>query len=143
MARILVVDDSQDFCSVISAFLEVENHQVCCANGCEEGIQCLERQEFDIVFCDMVLPLSNHIDDFEEEGSALVGLNLIRSVKEKFPNLKIVAISGVADKSALLGLKKFGVDDILEKPFSRDDIVRIIEKFSPKEEAFDSGSSHL
>ncbi|HEY7714354.1 MAG TPA: response regulator [Candidatus Binatia bacterium] len=104
--RVLVVDDDAGICDSLRALLEGEH---CCIDTAASGVQamsCLERQPFDVVLSDVVMP---DMDGYE----------LYQSVKAKMPQLPVVLMTAfnydkdhIIKRSCLEGLQ--GV--IFKKP---------------------------
>ena len=78
-ARILAVDDQRYFRELIEGLLEEEGYLVrTCASG-EEALHILEREDFDIVVTDLVMP-------------GIDGAELVCRVKERLPEQDIVMV---------------------------------------------------
>ncbi|HEU4343962.1 MAG TPA: response regulator, partial [Candidatus Binatia bacterium] len=104
--RILVVDDDPGICESLRDLLEEEHCTVETAACGNQAMECLERQEFDLVLSDVVMP---DVD----------GYHLYQTVKHKTPNLPVVLMTAfnydkdhVIKRSCLEGLQ--GV--IFKKP---------------------------
>ena len=57
MAKILVVEDSPDILDMITALLETNNHEVISAGEAEGAWDILDEHQFDLVLCDLCLPV--------------------------------------------------------------------------------------
>lgn len=68
------------------------------------------------------------ITDIEMPG--MNGLDLIRSVRESYPQVHIVILSGYSNFEYARTAIKYGVDDYLLKPASQDEISRLLDKIS-------------
>lgn len=102
--RILVVEDEQDLCDIISEGLELDGYAVDqCYNGLDAyELICVER--YDLVVLDLNLP-------------GMDGMDVLRKVREQDCDVKILILSArstVLDKVA--GLDE-GANDYLAKPF--------------------------
>ena len=80
-ARILVVDDDEIIRSLVKETLEEEGHTVVTAGTSVEGLDCVKRWDFDLVFLDLKMP--------DMDGAEL--LNQLRSIK---PRLPVTIITG-------------------------------------------------
>jgi CheY-like chemotaxis protein len=80
MARILVVDDDELLRVVLSRALEEASHAVTTVASGRAAVARLEAGSFDLVICDVFMP---DMDGFET----------LRAVKERVPDLPVVAIS--------------------------------------------------
>jgi DNA-binding response OmpR family regulator len=56
MAKVLVVDDREDICDIVGAYLKEEGHEVTVANHGVTARRALEIDRFDAVVIDVVLP---------------------------------------------------------------------------------------
>lgn len=68
------------------------------------------------------------ITDIEMPG--MNGLDLIRRVRESYPQIHIVILSGYSNFEYARTAIKYGVDDYLLKPASQDEISRLLDKIS-------------
>ncbi len=113
MAKILVVDDEELARFTIRDILETAGHQVEEATNGVEALAIQSASPFDLVITDIIMP--------EKEG-----VETIIELKQLYPSLKIIAISGGGRTRNLDFLKlgkDLGADSILPKPFSDDDLM--------------------
>ncbi|MFP4362637.1 MAG: response regulator [Spirochaetia bacterium] len=85
----------------------------------ENGKQVLEAVEikgFDLVFMDVQMPVMN-------------GYEAAHQLKQKRPDLPIVAVTASAIKGEREKCLDAGMDDFLTKPFKKKDLIPIIEKW--------------
>ncbi len=117
MARILLVDDSEDFLVVLREFLVRAGHEVCTASNGNEALEQVKIQTFDLLITDIVMP--------EREG-----LETITEMRKRVPALKIIAISGggrLGAQDYLAAARVLGASATLAKPFVRDEFLRTVE----------------
>jgi DNA-binding response OmpR family regulator len=125
MAPILVIDDDPQINSLLQEVLEFEGYQVITAQRAIEGLQYLEATTFDLVITDVLMP--------DKEG-----LETIREMRQRFPQTKIIAISGGLTKSGVDVLelaKRLGANSVLSKPFDVQDLIKSVRQL------LDSGAS--
>ena len=79
MSSILVIDDEQSICDVLSGILEDEGYDVSVALDGIEGCHKLAEKDFDLVFLDVWLP---------KKG----GMEVLEEIKEKYPNIEVIKI---------------------------------------------------
>jgi len=114
-ARILAVDDQRYFRELIEGLLEEEGYLVrTCASG-EEALHILEREDFDIVVTDLVMP-------------GIDGAELVCRVKERLPEQDIVMVTGVVDVKTAVEAMKLGATDYVLKPFDRGTLTDSLDK---------------
>jgi CheY-like chemotaxis protein len=116
MARILVIDDDVMVRDVVAQVLTRSGHTVALAADGVEGVAHLTGQPADLVITDLVMP-----------GTA--GVEVIGALHRDFPSLKIIAMSGSLVASNYLRVAEFmGARHTLQKPFSADDLVAIVNE---------------
>jgi len=109
--RILIVDDEELIRELIPVLLRDLDWDCEVAADAEEALHELERQDYDVVLCDMVLPRKD-------------GIQLCAEIRRRFPMVEVVAMSGNAAGSASLpAAAKLGASATLAKPFSRDELL--------------------
>ena len=124
MKRILVVDDEAQIRTMLTQMLEQEGYEVLTAENGEEGLTLVQKQAFDLVITDMIMPVKD-------------GLKFIMELIKDYPDLKILAISGGGAIKAERYLTMAGyLGDIatLEKPFKREMLLELVRKQIPAEE---------
>lgn len=120
---ILVVDDEPDLCDLISRMLVRAGHKVTCAGDGDEASRVIATQKFDLVLTDVIMP--------EKDGIEVIG-----ELRRKQPNVRIVAMSGgghVALDQYLKIAKGMGAHNVLQKPFSSDELLAALEAAMPKD----------
>ncbi|HDJ33104.1 MAG TPA: response regulator [Bacteroidetes bacterium] len=118
MAKILVIDDEPYILLMIKKMLEQAGHGVDLASNGKEGLELLLARPFDLLITDIVMP--------EKEG-----LETIREVRKKYPDLKIIAISGGGrlDSSEYLEpARYFGAEKIIKKPFQKGELLNAVNE---------------
>jgi CheY-like chemotaxis protein len=114
--KILVIDDDPQIRMLFRQVLEDENMEVVDAGGGREGISIFGSTEFDLVITDLFMP---DVD----------GLTVIRDLKKRHPDIKIIGISGgpPQQQAKLLPIGfEFDTLRILKKPVDLDMLVSVI-----------------
>jgi CheY-like chemotaxis protein len=118
VAKILIVDDDPGVRTTLSMLLTELQHQVVQVSDGRHALRQLKEQPADLVITDILMP---EVD----------GLELIRSIRKNFLNLKILAMSGGSarlngtDTLQLAGV--LGANAVIHKPFSIHEITQIIQ----------------
>ncbi len=115
--RILVVDDNRLLATVLADHLAARGHEAVAAfDGHLAEIFC-DRDGYDLIVLDMVLP---EID----------GVDLLERLRRKQHRCRAVFITGFAElhDKETVRLAQLGVSDVLEKPFSFSDVDAIVER---------------
>jgi DNA-binding NtrC family response regulator len=114
--QILIVDDNPHMCSLLADTLEVFDYRGVSAKNGEEALCKLEEDSFDMVITDLRMP-------------RMGGMDLLRTIKDKFPNLPVVVITGFGTDSTKSDAFSAQADDFLSKPFKVDEIQRLLQKY--------------
>jgi DNA-binding response OmpR family regulator len=113
---VLVIDDEECMRDLLRDGLVVRGYEIRAAADGRQGQELMEREEFDVVITDLVMP--------ECEG-----IETITMLRERFPDTGIVAISGAAYGESYLKMAKgLGADSALAKPFLIAQVVEAIEE---------------
>lgn len=110
---ILIVDDNPNMSQLLSEMLEVFDYDSVMARDGDEALEKLNGQVFSLVITDMRMP-------------NMSGLELLEQVKNKFPKIPVVLISGYAimeNDDQTNGVKP---DGFLSKPFMMSDIEKLL-----------------
>lgn len=101
---ILVIDDEENVCELITMYFEKSGFQVICTGDGQEGIELIRSKKPDMVILDLMLP-------------GVDGLDVCKDIR-KFSNVPMIMLSARVDEvDRVLGLE-IGADDYVTKPFS-------------------------
>jgi CheY-like chemotaxis protein len=116
MAQVLIIDDDIALRQALTRHLEHAGHVVRQASQGAEGVAALERRPADLVIVDIFMP-----------GQG--GLQTIGRMKQDWPGMRIIAISGAAP-NAPLDVKQhaiaLGADSFLRKPFEAAALMELV-----------------
>lgn len=102
--KILLVEDDQEICEMLTVFLESENFEVVASNNGREACREFDGQSFDLVLLDLMIP-------------GIGGMDVLQHIRRRsvVPVIILSAKASETDKTLGLGL---GADDYITKPFS-------------------------
>lgn len=118
MYDILVVDDEPMIRDGLKVALEMEGHRTLTASDGNEALKIVDEKKPHLIITDIIMPESD-------------GIEVICTVKENNPDIKILAISGGGRISAsdhLKIAKQLGAAGVLTKPFSTEELISEINK---------------
>jgi CheY-like chemotaxis protein len=119
MARILVIDDEPAVRGLLKRALTAAGHEVVLAANGQEALTQLLSEPVELVVTDIYMPVQE-------------GLSTIRELRNRFPELPIIAMSGMPLAHEVLGIaESLGVKACLKKPFPTAELLRAIEKVLP------------
>jgi CheY-like chemotaxis protein len=116
MAKILVFDDEPSILLMIKKMLEKAGHEVDIALNGREGMELFEKNKPDLLITDIIMP--------EKEG-----LETILELRKKYPELKIIAISGggrIGPEGYLPSAKRLGADMVFQKPLVQKEFMQAV-----------------
>ncbi len=117
MAKILLVEDDDLVRDMLTQVLERASHTVIIASNGEEATEVLRNEKPDIMVTDIIMPKKS-------------GITLISEVKNRHPNLEIIAISGGGrlDPTGYLDLSEtLGASVSFEKPIDNTALLMAID----------------
>ncbi|MCK4224102.1 MAG: sigma-54-dependent Fis family transcriptional regulator [candidate division Zixibacteria bacterium] len=114
-AKILVVDDEEIVLKSCRKILEGGGHQVFCALSGQEAFELLEKEPIDIVITDIKMP-------------GMDGMQVLEKVKEKYPDILVIMITGYSTVQSAVQAMKLGAFDYIPKPFTPDEVLIVVEK---------------
>jgi DNA-binding response OmpR family regulator len=125
--RVLVIDDEETVRNVIRDALQFKGFVVAVAADGIEGLRDFRAEPAEVVICDMLMP--------EKEG-----IETIHDLRQEWPEVKIIAMSGGGMSGSMDGLKfakRLGADATLAKPFSMDELFAAVDRLLSTEPVAD------
>lgn len=113
--KILVVDDEEVVCQSIKKILSRKGYTVDNALDVETAIKKMNDSTFDLVITDLMMPKTN-------------GMELLQIVRDHYPELEVVMITGYASIESAVKATKLGAHSYLPKPFTPDELTDVTEK---------------
>jgi two-component system, OmpR family, response regulator len=111
--KVLIVEDEGDMCLLLNIILNDTDLELDHVQSLLAADEYLQKELPSIIILDNKLP-----DGF--------GVDFITYLKQKYPSIKIIMISGFDAAAKDVALEN-GADIFLEKPFTRDQIFKSIE----------------
>lgn len=113
--HILVMEDDQSISAALDMILTEAGYDVDVAETGEAALELFEQNQFDLIIADLKLPGIN-------------GMEVIRQVKEKKPEMEVIVITGVGTQPIAEEALELGAHDFLPKPFTDDQIKTAINE---------------
>ena len=119
MARILIIEDDDQFRAMVRTMLEKAGYNDIeeAANG-SIGMKLFRQCPFDLVITDIIMP--------DKEG-----IEMITELNRDYPRIKIIAMSGggrTGPQGYLEMAKYFGASRTLAKPFNHSDLIGAVQE---------------
>jgi DNA-binding NtrC family response regulator len=122
--KILIVDDDQFICRQLDELYTSQRYSVACANEAGEALRLLGENDFSLAVVDFKIPGTD-------------GLGLIREVRDRWPDLDVIMITGYASIKGAVEAIKQGASDYITKPFQKEEILLATEKVLEKRRLLD------
>ena len=119
--KILIVDDEVHVANVLAESVRLQGHEAVVAISGEEGLALLDQQRPDAVFLDLVMP-------------QMSGLEVLRRIRETYPTLPVIAITGHASAAQIEEAKRLGATDCVVKPFVLNQLNQALGKLLKDQE---------
>ncbi|MFP3983982.1 MAG: sigma-54-dependent transcriptional regulator [Desulfurivibrionaceae bacterium] len=108
--KILIVDDESSIRESLAGILADEGFETLAVESAEEIFSVLEEEQISLVLLDIWMP-------------GMDGMEALKRIKEQFPSMPVIMISGHGNIETAVQATKMGAFDFIEKPLSYDRVV--------------------
>ena len=115
MKKILIIDDEEKIRTLLSRIISLEGFDVQVAGDCKMGLNKLDREDFDVVLCDVKLPDGN-------------GVELTKKIKDKFPLIEIILLTAYGNIPDGVQAIKNGAFDYITKGDDNNKILPLLHR---------------
>lgn len=115
MKKILVIDDETIVGLSCERALSAEGYEVKSVLSGKKGLELLEEEPFGIIFLDLKMP------DMD-------GMELLKTIKERWPETKVIMITGYTSVETAVTALKLGAFNYIEKPFDPDTLFNAVKE---------------
>jgi len=119
MAKVMLVDDAYSELKMMESILRSAGHQVVSYKDGDQLEEKMVTERPDVLFLDIVMPNRN-------------GYEILRSLKrdERTKHTPVVLVSSKTQESDVVWGKRQGADEYLPKPFTPEDLLKIVGRFA-------------
>jgi two-component system, chemotaxis family, chemotaxis protein CheY len=120
MNTILIVDDSAFMRGILKEALSqyTPTLEVYEADGKITAGELLKKVQPNLVLLDIVM----RDNEFE-------GIEVLKEIKEFYPKVPVIMLTSVGQNAVVEECKNLGAQDYIEKPFDKDNVLKVIEKY--------------
>jgi DNA-binding NtrC family response regulator len=118
--NILIVDDEHIVLDSCKRVLEADGYSVTLVTSADTALEAMSAQVFSLILMDIKMPGRD-------------GMSLMREVKEKWPDVPVIIMSGYATNETLTQVSKTDAASFIAKPFTPDELAEAIRKVLEKE----------
>ena len=113
-AKVLLVDDEEDFLFTLAERLEARGLEVGAVTSGDQAVIKAEGEEFDLIVLDLSMP-------------GMDGLETLKQIKARQPEAEIIILTGKASIKNSIEAMNLGAEDFMEKPIN---ITELLDKIS-------------
>ena len=113
--KILIIDDEEQLRSLLTRIVSLEGFTVQEVGSLQEGSRYLERDQVDVILCDVKLPDGN-------------GVDFVRTTRQKFPFTEIILLTAFANVHDGVQAMKNGAFDYIMKGDDNDKVIPLLNK---------------
>lgn len=121
MARILIIDDNAEIRLILAEILEEAGYETITASNGQHATAYQETDPVDMVITDIFMPETD-------------GIEVIYQFRQRFPKVKIIAISGGGTRGLtelLTVARRMGAEYTFMKPFEWEELLAAVRKLLP------------
>jgi DNA-binding NtrC family response regulator len=111
--KILIIDDERIIIDSCFRILKNDDYQLDAVQDGFEGLQKIDESHYDIVILDIMMPKMD-------------GLEVLRRIKEGYPDIDVIMITGLSQIETAVKSMKLGAFDYLPKPFDPDELKLVV-----------------
>jgi signal transduction histidine kinase/DNA-binding response OmpR family regulator len=111
--RVLIIEDDVYNRDLFMNALTLFGHRAVAAAGGAEGLELFRKEPFDVVVTDLSMPGMN-------------GFDVAKEIKKCAPSVPVILMSGAVLQGLETSMKDAGIDFLLPKPFTLDDLNRMV-----------------
>ncbi len=112
--KILIVDDDEDLLEIMAERMKMRGMEVTSAQTADEAFVMIEREPFDIIIIDFMLP-------------GIDGLQAIKTIRKTRPDMRIILQTAYATSEKEKEALAMGAWGVVEKPMDLDRLTRLIK----------------
>ena len=117
--KILIIDDERSIRNSLKEILDDEGYDVEVAENGQQGVEMVEKEKYDVIFCDIKMPVMDGVETLAK----LTAMGIDSAV---------VMVSGHADVATAVDCIKKGAFDFIEKPLDLNRILITIKNAKDK-----------
>lgn len=108
--KILIIDDDPEICEQVTACLGELGYKAFSSLNGEEGLRHIANFSPNLVLLDMRMP-------------GMDGLEVLKQINQRFPNLVVVMMTGVHDTAIATKAIELGACEYITKPIGLNDLM--------------------
>ena len=114
---ILIIDDENDICEMVSIILKDEGYKTKIANNLDEAINIIQNENISLLITDIWM-----------NNNTKAGLEILKWSKEYNSLIPVIMMSGHGNIETAMIAAKSGAFDFIEKPFKSERLLLLVEQ---------------
>jgi CheY-like chemotaxis protein len=119
--RVLIIDDNPAMQQVIATILESHGYETVSVYSIDEAQTQIDEWQPNLICCDLLMPVKSGLDFLQE-----------RLDDPRLLTIPVIILTGSGEGSSVEKALQLGADAVLEKPFSRIQLLDVVNKTSAK-----------
>ena len=112
--HILVIDDDESMRFMLQTKLFQSGFNCTLAASGTHAMQIFQTgKKFDLILCDLKMPMKN-------------GIDVIRWMRDNNVEVPLIVVTGFPEKDKIIAAAQMGVQDVLVKPVRHQDLIKMI-----------------
>ncbi|QBA21138.1 response regulator [Chryseobacterium indologenes] len=116
---ILIAEDDELILKTIEHKLVKEGHEVILTRNGKDAIETLKTREVDLAITDIMMPFAS-------------GIEILSAIKTMGKQIPVIMLSSMGQEEVVLNAFDLGAADFIVKPFSPNELILRIKRFSSK-----------
>jgi two-component system response regulator CpxR len=125
MNRVLIIDDDEELCELVSEYLTAEGFETECVHSGDKGLERARSGEHDLAILDVMLPKMN-------------GFEVLRNLRSD-SDLPVIMLTARGEDAERISGLEGGADDYLPKPFNPRELLARLRAILRRVEGRDNG----
>ena len=113
--KILIIDDEEQLRALLTRIISLEGFSVTEADDLRVSLKILDKEDIDVVLCDVKLPDGN-------------GVDFVKQIKPKFPLIEIILLTAYGNVHDGVQAMKNGAFDYIMKGDDNDKVIPLLYK---------------
>lgn len=116
---ILIAEDDELILKTIEHKLLKEGHEVILTRNGKDAIETLKTNDIDLAITDIMMPFAS-------------GIEILSAIKTMGKQIPVIMLSSMGQEEVVLNAFDLGAADFIIKPFSPNELILRIKRFSSK-----------
>jgi len=118
--RLLVIDDEDNMCHMLSTLLSKNGYFVDTASHGLEGLEKIDKTQYDFILCDINMPKMD-------------GIEFLKAANTRLEKTSVIMMSAYGTIDSAVDAMKNGAYDYISKPFKSDEVLLSLKKAEERE----------